>query len=52
MAILDINLINPTSKLPESYFKTLPNLKSFLAYNITKTMPFRFEPYLRKVLKY
>lgn len=51
MATLDINLMNPISRLTESYFKTLPNLRSFLAYNIMKTMPYRFETYLRRVLK-
>lgn len=50
-AFLDFNLCNPKSKLPLSPFKSLANLRSFLAYNIMKTMHYRFEPYLRKVLK-
>ncbi|KAM3136319.1 Cytosolic carboxypeptidase-like protein 5 [Paramecium bursaria] len=51
LAFLDINLVNPISKIPDSYFKTLSNLKSFLGYNILKTMHFRFDNYLRKILK-
>lgn len=50
-AFLDINLINPYSRLPETYFQTLENLKMYMASNIMRMLPFRFDNFLRRVLK-
>ncbi|CAD8155599.1 unnamed protein product [Paramecium pentaurelia] len=51
-AFLDYNLLNPRSKITESPFKTLANLKTYLAFNMIKYTNFRFDPYIKKILKY
>ncbi|EAS00690.3 zinc carboxypeptidase family protein (macronuclear) [Tetrahymena thermophila SB210] len=51
-ALLDYNKINPISRLPNSPYKTYTNLKMQMAYQIMKSIPYRFENYLRKVMRH
>ncbi|CAD8121016.1 unnamed protein product [Paramecium sonneborni] len=51
-AFLDFNLLNPKSCLSTSPFKNLANLKTYLAYNIIKSTAIRYDPYMKKILKY
>lgn len=48
---MDINQLNPGTRIFNSPYKSLANLKMKVAYNLMKSAPFRFDPFLRKILR-
>jgi cytosolic carboxypeptidase protein 5 len=48
-SLLDYNRINPYSRLPNTRFKNLDNLKLHLANNLMKILPHRLDSYIRKM---
>ncbi|KAL4483174.1 hypothetical protein ABPG74_019200 [Tetrahymena malaccensis] len=51
-ALLDYSSIHPNSRIPNTPYKSLANIKMRMAYNLMRITPFRFCQYLRKVFRY